>query len=187
MWVCRGALSPELRSIRAPGGRSKGRDGGRGGGEGGMGAFFLPSGSLYLDLKKRAGLEEVRPAIRVRIDQCREKKCYINIYYVDKSVDKSSLSRALSLSLLFPSSHPQPARAAPNLRPPARHLPPPELPGEDGSGERLGSVGGTGRRDSGPDPRPSPPAKAGGGYSVPDGLPAPKRGGWTGRRLAGGR
>lgn len=38
--VCRGALSTELLSIRAPGGRSKGRDGGRGGGEGAMGSFF---------------------------------------------------------------------------------------------------------------------------------------------------
>lgn len=42
MWVCRVALSIELRSIRVPGARSKGRDGGRGGGEGGggMGNFL---------------------------------------------------------------------------------------------------------------------------------------------------
>lgn len=29
---------------------------------------------IYLDYKKGAGLEGVRPEIRVRIDQCREKK-----------------------------------------------------------------------------------------------------------------
>ena len=124
-WVCRGALSTELLSIRAPGGRSKGWDGGRGGGEGRMGASFPPIWFplfIYLDSKKRAGLEEFRPTIRVRIDQCREKKkSYINIYYVGKSIDKSSLSRARALFLcFFPSSHPQPARATPDLRPPAK-------------------------------------------------------------------
>lgn len=126
-------------------------------------------------------MEGVRPAIRVRIDQCREKKSYINIYYVDKSIDKSSLARALFLrvSLLFSSSNPQPARAAPNLRPLARHLPPPEPPGRSEPGEQWGLAGDggggwTGRRDLGPDPRPSPPAKARGGCFGPGRPPQPR-------------
>lgn len=134
-------------------------------------------------------MEGVCPAIRVRIDQCREKKSYINIYYVDKSIDKSSLSRAraVSPSLLFSSSRSQPARAAPNLRPPARHLAPPEPPGRTGLGSSwvaLGVGGGTRRIESGPDPRPSPPEKAGGGCFRPGRPPPPSRaaagpaGGW---------
>lgn len=150
LWVCGGgALSTKLCSIRAPGGRSKGRDGGRGGGGGGMGAFFFHLASfMYLfRLEKRAGLEGVRPGIRARIHQCREKKSYINIYYVDKSIDKSSLARALSLSLcvslslfFFPPRTPNLTEQPHIFLPPGTYRHPSHLPGW--GWERSGGAGG---------------------------------------------
>lgn len=97
------------------------------------------------------------------------KKSYINIYYVDKSIDKSSLARArsprFSLSLFFTSSHPQPARASPNL-PPTGHLLPPGPPGRWGW-EQLGYITGTEDRYLGSILRPRAPPNAGGGCFGP--------------------
>lgn len=130
-------------------------------------------------------MEGVRPAIRVRIDQCREKKSYINIYYVDKSMDKSSLARALSLrvSAFFLLESPT-CQSSPKSSPSRTASTATRATWEVRAGQQLGLAGGTGRRDLGPDPCPSPPGRLEVGVSVPDGLPRPRSaatgpaGGW---------
>lgn len=133
----------------------------------------------------------VCPAIRVRIDQCREKKSYINIYYVDKSIDKSSLSRARAVSLCF-----SPPRI-PNLpeQPQTFALPlgiyrhPSHLGGRGWGavGLRWGWVGGRGVLTRGPTLVPARLRKLEVGVSVLDGLPRLQERRLVRRRLAGGR
>ncbi|KAK2494746.1 hypothetical protein MC885_014341, partial [Smutsia gigantea] len=133
--------------------------------------------------KKRAGLEGVRPAIRVRTDQCREKKSYINICYVDKSIDKRSLSRALFLSVplsCFPPGTPNlPEQPKIFALTHSLYRHPSHLGDRD-----WGALGRDARRDSGPEPLPNPPEKAGDGSFRPGRPPllrsaaAGRAGGW---------
>lgn len=99
-----------------------------------------------------------------------KKKSYINIYYVDKSIDKGSLSRARRLSvsafsLAFPtcqsSPKPSPSRTASAAA---------RATWENRTGEHWGRSGGTGNSDSGPARRQRLEV----GVSVPDGLPLPE-------------
>lgn len=131
-------------------------------------------------------MEGVRPAIRVRIDQCREKKSYINIYYVDKSVDKSSLARSpcfslsVSISAFFllasPAFQSNPKSSPSHLASIATRA-----TWEDGAGEQTGRARGSGSRDSRSVLRPGPPPKAGGGCFGPGRLPPSRRAvaGWA--------
>lgn len=136
-------------------------------------------------------MEGVGPAIRVRIDQCREgKKSYINIYYVDTSIDKSSLARArspgFSLCLLFTFSLPQPARAPPNL-PLTGHLPPTEPPGKTGLGSSCVVLEGLRIEIWGPFSVPVLFRRREVDVSVPDRFPSPGERRPVGQRLERGR